>query len=582
MKKENIFRVLAVTALIIFFSLGLEQILSNSLNNDERAHITAGYAYVTLNDYSFNIEHPPLVKQLCALPLLFLDLTFPVQSYEKAGRNNIQTEYSLGIDFLYKMGNDLDLMLLFSRLPNLFIGLLLGVFIYLFTKDIFGSSGALLALLLFVASPNFIVHSSLITTDVANTCFYFSTFYLLWKFFNGKNSKYLYMAGISFGLALVSKYNSLIMIPVFYFLVSIAVFMYPEKENKYSMKPVLSVKNVILLILLLLTISAKWSTWAMVPAIVMIMSAYILPMGDGYKKKMHQAGSIILLLLILGFTITILDYTDFKGLPFSCPTKSYFGGFSSFRGHSQGGQISYLLGTFSDKGWWYYFPVAIALKTPLPTLILFVSGLIVMIKRKSLLKHMVFLLVPAAVYLFVACFVNKVNIGVRHVLPLYPFMFVVAGSSVLAFRNTKWDRAWKILLAGFVVWLVLIMAFSRPAYLSYFNRIIGNTQNGYKYLGDSNIAWGLDTKRLGEYARENSIDSMAVLAGFAPGENFEYYGVPARPFSVEEKTFPSPGYYVVETTCFYKKDIKWLNDFSPYDHVGDSLVVYKVDDVEKN
>ena len=128
---------LIVSILLLFFLLsGTYYALTNSVTSDEPTYIATGYINLHFNDYRFNIEHPPLVKQLAALPLLFLKLHFPFSIYETSSTPidiiNIQNA------LLFNMGNNLDLILLFSKIPNIIISMLLGVFIYLYSKKLNG------------------------------------------------------------------------------------------------------------------------------------------------------------------------------------------------------------------------------------------------------------------------------------------------------------------------------------------------------------------------------------------------------------------------------------------------------------
>jgi len=182
MKRKEWIVVAALLSVIL--ASGLYYAVTNSITTDERSHITTGYINLKLNDYRFNIEHPPFIKQLAALPLLCMNLEFPYDVYRAS---------SIGMDlpkiqkpFLFEMGNNLDRIVLFSRIPGIFIALLLGVFIYLYSKRINGTFAGIISLALFAFSPNFLGHSPLVTTDVGVSCFYFITIYFLMRYFKDK------------------------------------------------------------------------------------------------------------------------------------------------------------------------------------------------------------------------------------------------------------------------------------------------------------------------------------------------------------------------------------------------------------
>ena len=183
MKRESI---IAAILLAFILASGIYYALTNSITSDESTHITTGYINVRLNDYRFNIEHPPLVKQLAALPLLFIKLNFPFSIYKASVRPddvvNIQDA------FLFKTGNDLDLMLLLSRIPSILISVLLGIFIYLYSKKLNGYWAGIMSLVLFAFSPSFLGHSPLVTMDTTVSCFYFATIYFLMRFIETKRN----------------------------------------------------------------------------------------------------------------------------------------------------------------------------------------------------------------------------------------------------------------------------------------------------------------------------------------------------------------------------------------------------------
>jgi len=566
---------------LIFFSAGITLSVTNSNNDDERAHITAGYAYLVLNDYSFNREHPPLLKQLSALPLILLDLSFPMDIYNVHGRKDISMEFMIGQRFLYEMGNDLDRMLLYARIPNILIGALLGIFVFLYSRRLNGFWAGVLSLSLFAVSPNFIAHSSLVTTDTAVACFFFLTVYFLWRYFSTLRDRYIILCGLSFGFTLVSKYNGLIMIPILYMLVPSAVFLFFNRGKSPGMRIRLSPVNLALAVLFALTVSAKWSTKAMVPAVVLTVLAYLIPARFSSREKVHFSGKILLFLLIIGFTIAMLDYTDLKGFPFHCPTKSYFEGFASFRGHSIGGHDAYLLGRFSSGGWWYYFPAAMFFKTPVASLVLMILGFFALVKKKETLKNSLFFTLPPVVYLLVACFVNNVNIGVRHVLAVYPFLFVVAGYCVSLFSGTSYKKIFNGILFLLVGLVVLSSIYTFPGCVSFINELAGGYRNGYKYLGDSNISWGMDLKRLKKYLDDNNIIDFKIRARFIPGAAPAYYGVPAFPITSEEEKIPGKGVYIIDSSQLYMRDILWLDKVKPEAYIGGSLLVYRIDEKDR-
>ncbi len=151
------------------------------------------------------------------------------------------------------------------------------------------------------------------------------------------------------------------------------------------------------------------------------------------------------------------------------------------------GRPSYLMGSHGRDGWWYYFPVAVAVKTPLPLLLMAAAGAFLALKRRA--SEAAWLLLPPAGY-FLAALTSKTQIGYRHVLPIYPFLCVWAGlAAAKLWRSGTAARAGAAVLAA---WLAVTVARVHPHHLAYFNELAGGPANGGRWLADSNLDWGQD------------------------------------------------------------------------------------------
>ncbi len=568
---------MAVAILLLFFLIsGLYYAATNSITSDEKTHITVGYINLRFHDYRFNIEHPPLVKQLAALPLLFLKLNFPFDIYRISVPDDI---VKIQNAFLFKIGNDLDLMLFLSRIPNILISLILGIFIYFYSKKLNGIFAGFISLSLFVFSPLFLGHSSLVTMDTTISCFYFVTIYYLMRYFETEKDKFLIGVAVLTGLSFILKFSGLLLIPVIYLLVFMRSFYPVEEPKKITLKE--WVKNLLIFLpFLIFAASYKKSFRLIAPGLAVYAVSYLFYNKKTLFSKINFVGRSLLIIMVSAFVIVILDYTNYSWFPFHSATMPYFKGFAYFEGHAQYGQDSYLLGVSSKTGgWWCYFPLAFIFKEPLVASLFFLLGLAgICLKKEKVLSKAV-LVMPAFVYLFIAMFINKLNIGIRHILPVYPFLFVIGGYSVSLVRNSK---AMKYLLSILIVILALDVLSSYPAHLPYFNRLTGGFKNGYKYLGDSNIAWGQDWKRLKKYIEKNNINKIATDAAFSYDKVCDYYRIPHRELTKEEDIVPVKGYYVIETTAFPARRIKWLNKIKPVEWVGGSLLIYRVTEDDIN
>ena len=157
----------AVILLAAMFLMAVFSMKDDSLTMDELAHLPAGYSYLSQQDMRLNPEHPPLMKDLAGFPLLFIDgIKFP--SEIKDWKDDINGQWGFGNIFLFQNnGNLADQMIFWGRIPMIFLLIFLGLFIFKWTRELFGNKAAILALFLYSLSPTFLAHGRLVTTDVA-------------------------------------------------------------------------------------------------------------------------------------------------------------------------------------------------------------------------------------------------------------------------------------------------------------------------------------------------------------------------------------------------------------------------------
>src|SRR3989441_5806636 len=199
----------ALALLAALFLQGLIFIGESSQTSDEAAHLAAGYSYLKTADFRLNPEHPPLIKDLAALPLLPLELSFPWGPlWEQA------EEWNIGRIFVHENRVSNDTILLFGRLPVLLLSLILGWFLFRWGRTLFGAPGALLGLSLYVLDPNVVAHSCLVTTDLGVTLFMFLAVYFLWAWSERPSPGRLALCGLMVGGAFASKFTSLWLLPI--------------------------------------------------------------------------------------------------------------------------------------------------------------------------------------------------------------------------------------------------------------------------------------------------------------------------------------------------------------------------------
>lgn len=238
MKKHLIFILFS----IFFYFFSFFTSLQNSITSDERTHIVAGYEYLKNKDFRWNPEHPPLLKELAAIPLLFLKIKEPhdIESYKKVE----QWDYSDNFLFKYNKENYYKI-LNYSHLIMIFFGLLLGLFIYLWALELYENILIItVPLLLYFFDPNFLGHAPLVTTDVGSVAFAFGGFYFLFKFYKKDSIKNAIASALFIGLALSSKHTIIMILPIYFLILMIIlilkysivekfIFYFNDRKNLY-------------------------------------------------------------------------------------------------------------------------------------------------------------------------------------------------------------------------------------------------------------------------------------------------------------------------------------------------------------
>ena len=234
-----------------------------------------------------------------------------------------------------------------------------------------------------------------------------------------------------------------------------------------------------------------------------------------------------------------------------------------------------------NRGSWLYFPVAFAVKTPVATHILLVLCVILLAlkigARTSIPFVFVGLGIPPLIYFFV-CIMSTLNIGLRHLLPIYPFMFIMISAAVFGGadkRYRKFAQIEAIILAG--VLAVESMSI-HPNYLAYFNELAGGPANGPHYLIDSNLDWGQDLKKLKQWSDQRGLESIC-LSYFGHADP-SYYGISyQRLDSLRDMSDVANANCVVAVSAqllFEGKGDRFraLRQFVPDDRIGYSIYTY--------
>jgi 4-amino-4-deoxy-L-arabinose transferase-like glycosyltransferase len=515
--------VLVPACLIVAAVLATLALVGDSMTFDEAAHLTAGMSHLRDGEFRFLPETPPLAQIWAAWPLLLMDFAWP--SPDAPGWRQGDT-WTLQRVWLSQL-NDGERLLAPAR--GMMIVLLVATCLATFfvARRLFGPAAGRLALMLAVFSPTLLAHGHLVTMDVpAALCFLLVL--LTWARLLERMTWSRLLAAIA-ALAALSlvKFSWPLVIPALVVMAALAAFRTGPLECPLLGDLVRRRHRV--LAIAAVTVIASVGTWAAIwtgyrwrysPTPVESPSELRMPMLPGANAA--QSGSHADRWDIIlqgrdgrpshGVTAGFIRWARVhRVLP-----EAYLYGAAWTLKISDCGSPKYLAGDVSTTGWYAYFPIAFGLKTPLPTMLLLLAGAAAIVMGRRNAGLLAGLVTFSVVYVAVAVG-SRFNIGQRHLLPIYPVVFIVA-SAAAAWMQSRPGR-WA--LGAAVVWLAAENLWICPQYLGYFNELGGGPAGGPRYLVDSNIDWGQDLKRLAAWAREHPREPIK-LAYFGSADPTRY------------------------------------------------------------
>ncbi len=491
-------RISIVAALLLLFAAAaMNSLVRDAATFDETAHLAAGFTYLDRLDFRLNPEHPPLFKGWAALPLWLGGLAEP--DYSSPGWVG-GDQWLFGYEFLNGPRDDPQRrspgrLLTPARTAMLLPALLLGVIVYLWSREIWGEAGAVLSLFLYCLSPTMLAHGRLVTTDLPSALGFTAALWSAWRFFRSPSIWRAVLFGISLAAALLMKFSALLLFP-FVALLALLWALWPGVPGERRRR--------------------RW-LWILALALIAGMLAYGgLWAGYAFRYAACEPGHSLDWQVITptggvaGEAVRIA--LDSRLLP-----ESYLYGLAYFLGGAQR-RVAFLNGEQSLIGWWYYFPQAFLMKTP-PSLILILCLLTVHALRSGLWRSFNgwYVALPIALYVGVSI-AGNLNIGHRHLAPLYPLLFLLCGGLCRVWMGSRTARVVAALvLAGYAV----SFAVATPRYLSYFNFTAGGSKGGWRYLLDSNIDWGQDLPRVKAWMEESGTPEI-YLAYFGTADPAAY------------------------------------------------------------
>lgn len=485
-----------------------------SITNDEIVHIPAGYYHLVAGDFQLNNEHPPLVKMWAALPLLFIQPNeAPPTAAEMQG---IYTELTWSYDQRFWQNNKqlFETISFWARAMMIVVTVGFGALIFSLARDLFGERIGVLAVALYSLEPTVLAHGRIVHTDLPAALAFLLFFIVLRNYLKARTLRRALVLGMTIGLALVTKFSLIVLLPLLACLVLAALAFAPRLQESRK-KILLHAAIVVCLVFLIVNSAYRFQRPPLVPGDVQWVQTRS-PEAFNQWMTFFRAGSKVL------------------------PTYYLFGQYNVML-HNRDGHSASLLGQYNQMGWWYYFPLAFALKTSLPFLLLSIAALGYafwqLLRKKD--RRFLWLLVPIGVYAALSMS-SHINIGVRHILPVYSFLFVL--SAVLIERLLRVRYARHLTLALVVLtfgWMSAEALRTYPDYIPYMNQLASGHPHWW-YLSDSNVEWGDDARALAEYVHAHGETDVrgAVSGGW---ETLAQFGI------AYHEIFPRPGVTIPET-----------------------------------
>jgi 4-amino-4-deoxy-L-arabinose transferase-like glycosyltransferase len=563
-----ILRLLTFSLLLAMLLMMLGSSHEDAFTFDEPPHITAGYSYLRFQDARLNPEHPPLIKMLAAVPLLTLKLQFPLTSPDWQDALNGQSD--VANVFLYKNGNDPHLIAARARLVPIFLTVALGAVLFIWTQRFAGALAGILVLFFYVFSPTVLAHGRFVTTDVAAAAGVTLAGFALIRFLHHPSSRAALVSGFALGAALLCKFSTILLAPLFAMLLLLWMFLKPASLSRYlSGSVIITVGAALIVILPYLWITARY------PPEKQLWDTYFtfFHMADGPAAltgnataeadfaQLRRDRTRDLRACVSGnmmerrtsrFSRCPLELVIFfADKPVLRAWAQYLLGLVSVIRRTEAGGIYeypfYFLGEVSLSGWPHYFPVLYTIREPLAFHIMTALALFLAARRvwttrwgissiiSWLRSHPAETLMLSWLTLYWGTAITaNLNLGIRHLLTVFPFTMVLVArelshwlnSTPATSRRGRTQYAKCTLVAAMLLWQSASVLRIYPSFMAYFNEIVGGPDGGADYVVD--FDWGQDLIRLRNFLAAHHIEKIAL----------DYFGTSSPAYELGEKFVP--------------------------------------------
>jgi 4-amino-4-deoxy-L-arabinose transferase-like glycosyltransferase len=627
--------------LTVHLVLAVQSLVQENPTIDEVIHLPAGITYWQTGTFKLYHHNPPLVKLVAALPALASGVTMEQVYRSKFWRN--EPPYKSGVAHLFANLNAAGYFEIFTRARLLMplFSVVGGLVVFAWSSRLYGGRGGLLSLALWVFCPNVLAHARLITTDLPATALGALATFGFWHYLQCPNWRRAALAGVLLGLAELTKFSLILLYGIFPLLGAIHLLRQHDRSDLLRRAGHGGLQGAFILVLSIAVIDLGYAFEGVGTPLgqyEFVSGSLTRPVPPGMFRP--EVGDRLLNLLrqarvnrfrgtLLGSLPAplpahyLLGFDDQKMEAEGIPAKLIPGFVGEEGGEETRGYPVYLDGVVSSKSWWYYYLFALAYKVPEGTWTLVVLALAVSAcsrrARASWFDELMLLAMPLVLLLVISFFTN-INLGLRYVLPIFPFLFISAGKLIPWAAKIRHGLGRRVAggMIGICLAATIVATLAiRPHYLAYFNALSGGPAHGSEHLIDSNLDWGQDLVGLRRWLARNAPGERVGLAYFGqihpaifearPGEALAWFLPPPAPGRIDRKrpltprdqygprpTRLEPGLYAVSASLV--RGLPWrvydnaawapyealLDAFSyfrtltPIAHVGHSIFIYRV------
>jgi 4-amino-4-deoxy-L-arabinose transferase-like glycosyltransferase len=517
---------------------------------DEPEHIAAGLVLIDRGEYRYDNQHPPLARLAAAIG--------PYLAGARIHGEPMPIGDAQGRDLLYNSPASYDTILTLARLGMLPFLLLLLAASWWWVRRWYGEPAALAALVFLVSTPVILGHAAVVALDVPVTAMTMLSLYLLLRWFESPSMGAALRLGFAAGLSVATKMSAVPFIGVAAVsLVVLRLLFLPRAPLAWQLPRRLGTAAVALLVTLVIMVGIYG------PALVYLTTPDLAPSPAldflaGHHGALHD--------MAYRFAARVPLPLGFLMVPMN---------FLGVEWHNEHGHLSFLLGHTAAAGWWYFYPVALAVKTPLPLLLLGLPGLGLLALRGWRAAD-IYLLAPSACFvsiLLFCCVYSHINIGVRHVLIAYPLLAIGAGYALCSAWRQWHAPAARAVIAALMLWQIAIPAFAYPDYLAYFNPLAGDHPE--RILVDSDLDWGgQDLRRLEQVLAARGVQQLWL--GYRGTADLSREALP--PYTLLRPNQPVSGWVAITMLTLQENQAgyDWLRRYQPVQRVGKSFALYYI------